>query len=139
MTDPDPKALRELAEELRKRRHYDPDDGFYACPRADGYFGSYSESDTPVDKRPCYCGLDDAKAAAHAILALLARVEELEKDRARMAESYLARVEELENACLPLARYFRSIDTHPTDPVTWAEISDDMIRPICRALAAGGK
>lgn len=34
------------------------EDGFYACPKNEDYFGSYDH--TPIEQRPCECYGDDA-------------------------------------------------------------------------------
>lgn len=39
-------------------KHNDCEDGFYACPKAEGYFGSYER--LPMSQRPCECWGDDA-------------------------------------------------------------------------------
>src|SRR5271166_5744307 len=46
-------------------KHYECEDGFYSCPKAEGYFGTDSETH-------CSCGKDEYDAA----LANLARGEE---------------------------------------------------------------
>jgi hypothetical protein len=43
-----------------KQHHRSCDDGFYACPKAAGYFGHYDG--VPLEKRKCECGADEASA-----------------------------------------------------------------------------
>ena len=46
---------------IRRGGHTECEDGFYACPQSDSYFGEYEGM--PVDQRPCSCGWDDIAAA----------------------------------------------------------------------------
>lgn len=39
-------------------QHRDCEDGYYACPKSETYFGSYES--TPIEDRPCHCFGDDA-------------------------------------------------------------------------------
>jgi hypothetical protein len=57
-------ALREHRDLLRKiaAKHQGCDDGFYACPRSEDYFGQYVDDEVPVEKRPCSCWAERAAA-----------------------------------------------------------------------------
>lgn len=39
--------------------HEGCDDGFYACPKSEDYFGEYENK--PIEERPCYCAVENAK------------------------------------------------------------------------------
>ena len=41
------------------KSHDECEDGFYSCPKAENYFGSWDD-DTSGDPRPCECGYDEA-------------------------------------------------------------------------------
>ena len=52
-------VLERIARLLRDMaRHRYCEDGFYACPKSESYFGSYDR--TPIEQRPCECNGDEA-------------------------------------------------------------------------------
>ena len=55
------RAARALLAKIAAK-HMGCGDGFYACPRNEDYFGQYTDNETPIEQRPCYCWTDDARA-----------------------------------------------------------------------------
>ena len=53
--------LREALKILRIKEHYECEDGWYSCPKADGYLGE-------DDKEHCSCGMDKQNAIIDAAL-----------------------------------------------------------------------
>lgn len=58
----DGQRLRELLGRIAEK-HSGCEDGFYACPKSEDYFGSFADDETPIEKRPCYCWADPAREA----------------------------------------------------------------------------
>jgi hypothetical protein len=51
--------LQEVKKEYEKKfpiEHVGCEDGYYACPKSEDYFGEGYE-DLPIKERPCYCGV----------------------------------------------------------------------------------
>jgi hypothetical protein len=59
--------LRNVLKSLRKVKHYLCEDGWYSCPKSESYLGDEYES-VPIEKRPCFCGMDKTNAKIDAAL-----------------------------------------------------------------------
>lgn len=57
------KALREFVAQVAVE-HTGCEDGWYACPRSEDYFGDYE--DRPIEERPCFCVARRAQAVLDA-------------------------------------------------------------------------
>jgi len=59
------KVLEALRAASKLPAHYECEDGFYACPQAESYFGRHDS--LPREKRPCQCPLGPIHAALAAL------------------------------------------------------------------------
>jgi hypothetical protein len=66
MSDP-----TDIVERLNAGGHLDCEDGYYACPQAEGYFGEYAGTDE------CFCDLPLRREAATEIGKLRKALEEI--------------------------------------------------------------
>lgn len=59
----------QLIKEFREKFftvHDGCDDGYYACPKSEDYFGKYES--TPIEERPCFCHVEYTKPKVEAFL-----------------------------------------------------------------------
>jgi hypothetical protein len=66
MTDP-----TDIVERLNAGGHLDCEDGYYACPQAEGYFGEYAGTDE------CFCDLPLRREAATELVKLREFIDSL--------------------------------------------------------------